>query len=150
MGSTGRIRGRDRERQLNRRVRRQAVKAATGEEIGDIRGTAHDLEEDGNGGRCEGGAVDREVRAIEAEVEVQSVVNTTNLGGARSSEIREGHQRRLGERAAAGGGGWSGFDLIGAFVAQDGGVHTTVRCDCTDVRDGLDPVVVHRLVRCKL
>ena len=150
MGSTGRIRGRDRERQLNRRVRRQAVKAAAREQIGDIRGTAHDREEDRNRGRCEGGAVDREVRAIEAEVEVESVVNTTNLGGARSSEIRERHQRRLDKRVAAGEGGRSGFNLIGAVVAQDGGVHTTVCRDRTDVRDSLDPVVIYRLVRRKL
>ena len=63
VGGTGR-RGGSRERELDRRVGRQSVHAAGGQEVLGGVGAAHDLEQDRHGGRHKAVAVDEEVGAV--------------------------------------------------------------------------------------
>ena len=58
------IRGGDGERELDRRVGGEGVDAAAGEEVCCALGAREDLEENGNGGRYEGRAVDEELGAV--------------------------------------------------------------------------------------
>lgn len=52
------------ERELNGRVRRQGVDVTGREEVTGSLGAAHDLQQNGSGGRLEGRAVDEEVGTV--------------------------------------------------------------------------------------
>ena len=62
---------------LDGRVDRELVDAAGRQEVLGGLGTAQDLEEDGHGGRDEGGVVNGEVVAVEVEDQVDCLVDAT-------------------------------------------------------------------------
>ena len=83
----------------------------------------------------------------EAEVQVDGEDTAARTGTAGGGDVRQRHEVLVVERVLAEGGGRLGFNRCPAFVAQDGGVHTTVRGDRAEVRNSPDPVVVDVLVR---
>ena len=141
-----RVRRRHGERDLDRRVRGEGVHAAPREQVRRGGRAREDLEEDGDGGRDEGRAVDEELGAVEREREVQREVDAADRGRAGCREVRERHERRLDERVAAPRLSGGRLDRVRAVVAEDGGVHAAGEGLGADVGERADPVVVDGLV----
>ena len=86
----------------------------------------------------------------EAEVQIESVVNSPDLSSTRGSQVLKGNKIGLVESKDRGRLVGGGLDGIGSRVAQDGGVDTAVEGGGTNVGERAAPVVVNVLVSRKL
>ena len=107
--------------------------------------TTEDLEENGNRGLVESGAVDLELERSEVEKNVKVEVNISGAwgGDTRSSGVSERVEVGLEHWSAVGGLGSGGIGDGGSGIAQDGGVNTSSEASSADIRVRANPVVVY-------
>ena len=134
------------ERDLDGRVGGDDVDAAVGEELGRGERAAEDLEQHGDGGGREGVAVDVEVGAVEAEVEVERVVDAADIGRAGRCEILERDEVGLVQRQHTRALVRGRLNLRRAVVPQNSRVNAAVEAGRALIGNRANPVVVDVLV----
>ena len=146
MGRAHSARVRDREGELDRRVRRERVDAPAREEILGALRAAEDLEEDRGAGRGERRAIHEELRAVERHRQAQRIVDALRDRLAGRGSMVQGHKGRFGERGRAVHLGRGGLSQGRAHIAEDRRVDTPGEVGGAAAGERADPVVADGLV----